>query len=70
MILTNAIPRLTDALEKTISTNQKQTVKFIYNELLSYDGIISVFDWIFRKGYDFTTNHTEYRFEITIHPKK
>jgi len=70
MILNNAIPRLTEAINKTILTSRKQKVKFIYNELLTGDTINSVFNWIFRKGYDFTTNHDEYRFEITILPKQ
>ena len=69
MILKNAQPRLIEAMKLANQKNEKQTVTFLYNELLTSDTISSVFDWIFKRGYDFTTNRAEYRYEITIHPK-
>ncbi len=69
MILKNAKPRLNEAIEKVISTKEKQEVTFIYNELLSHDTISSVFDWLFRENVDFQTRHDEYRFVIIVHPK-
>jgi hypothetical protein len=69
MILENAKPRLNEAIDKANSTKEIQEVTFIYNELLTYDTITSVFDWIFRQNVDFGTRHDEYRFVILIHPK-
>ncbi len=69
MILENAKPRLLEAIEKANSTKEKHEVTFIYNELLSYDTIFSVFEWIFRQSIDFETRRDEYRFVIIIHPK-
>lgn len=70
MILDNAKPRLKEAIEKANSSKENQEVLFIYNELLSYDTIMSVFEWLFRDGVDFGTRHDEYRFVIIINPKK
>lgn len=69
MILENAKPRLNEAIEKANSTKEKQEVTFIYNELLTSDTIISVFEWLFREGVDFGTRHDEYRFVMIIYPK-
>ena len=70
MILSNAKVRLNDAIEKANSTNEEQSVSFLYNELLTYDTITSVFDWLFREAVDFETRRCEYRFLIIIKPKK
>lgn len=70
MILENATPRISDAMQLANSTKENQEVKFIYNELGNYDTIGAVFMWIFRQGHDFTTRHDEYRFVVIIHPKK
>lgn len=70
MILENATPRLIEAIEKANTSGESQEVKFIYQELLNYDKIYSVFEWIFKQSVDFTTRHDEYRFVIIIHPKK
>lgn len=69
MILENAKPRLSKAIEKANSTKEKQEVTFIYNELLTHDTITAVFDWLFRSGVDFGTRHDEYRFVIIVCPK-
>lgn len=69
MILDNAIPRLKEAIEKANKENENQEVKFIYNELHTYDTITAVFEWVFKQGVDFSTRHDEYRFVIIIHPK-
>ena len=69
MILDNAKPKLEEAIALTTLTGQSQEVKFIYNELVTYDTITSVFNWLFREGIDFTTKREEYRFVVIIHPK-
>ncbi len=69
MILDNAKPRLVEAIEKAKATKEEQEVTFIYNELLNYDTISSVFDWVFRQGVDFETRHDEYRFVVIIKPE-
>ncbi len=70
MILENAKPRLIEAIEKAKTTKKEQEVTFIYNELLNYDTISSVFDWLFRQSVDFETRHDEYRFVVIVKPKK
>ena len=70
MILENAKPRLNEAIEKANSTKEQQEVTFIYNELLNYDTITSVFDWLFRSGIDFGTRRDEYRFVIIVYPER
>ena len=70
MILENALPRIKEAIEKADKTGEKPEVTFIYQELLNYDTVFSLFEWLFRNGTDFTTRHDEYRFVIIIHPKK
>ncbi len=69
MILDNAKPRLIEAIEKAATTKEKQEVNFIYNELLNYDTISSVFDWLFRQSVDFETRRDEYRYVVIIKPK-
>lgn len=66
MILANAIPKLEEAISKAVT--EPQEVPFIYNELLTLDTIILVFEWLFRKGIDFKTRHDEFRFVIEIQP--
>ncbi len=69
MILENAKPRLLEAIAKSKELNTPQEVTFIYNEMLGYDTIFSVFEWLFRKSVDFQTRHDEFRFVIIIHPR-
>jgi hypothetical protein len=69
MILNNAKPRLNEAIENANKTKQPQEVTFIYNELLTYDTITLVFEWLFKQSIDFMTRHDEYRFVLIIQPK-
>jgi hypothetical protein len=68
MILDNAKPRLEDAVFKANVTKRPQDVAFIYNELLTHDTIISVFDWLFKEGVDFATRRDEFRFVVIVQP--
>ncbi len=70
MIIENAKHRINEAFGKADLSNTEQELIYIYNELLNYDTITSVFDYIFRKGYDFKTRHDEYRFVVIVYPKK
>lgn len=69
MILENTKPRLREVIEEANLTGEKQEVTFIYNELLTHDTIISVFEWLFRESIDFGTRNEEYRFVLIINPK-
>jgi hypothetical protein len=69
MILENAKPRLSEAIEKANSTKEKQEATFIYNELLTHDTITAVFDWLFRSSVEFGTRYDEYRFVVIVFPK-
>ena len=69
MILENAKPRLNEAIEKANSTKQEQETTFIYNEMLTNDTVMSVFEWLFRSSVDFRTRHDEYRFVIIVYPQ-
>jgi hypothetical protein len=69
MILENAKPRILEAMELANCTQEKQEVKFIYNELKTHDTIGAVFMWILQQFHDFTTRHDEYQFVVIIHPK-
>ncbi len=68
MRLNNAKPRLIEAFQKATTTRQPVEVTFIYNELLSYDKITSVFAWLFKESIEFQTRYKEFRFVIVIHP--
>ncbi len=66
MILENAKPRLLEAINDCKKTNTPKEVKFIYNELLTYDKIYSVFEYLFSLNIDFSTRNEEYRYVIII----
>jgi hypothetical protein len=68
MILQNAKQRLLEASEKANIEETTQEVTFIYNELLTHDGILSVFEWLFRNSIDFGTRHDEFRFVVLVFP--
>lgn len=69
MILKNVQPRIELAMKKADESKEKVEIPLMYQELLTYDTIISVFEFIFKQSYDFTTRHDEFRFVIIIHPK-
>lgn len=69
MILKNALPRIEEAIEKANTTKVEQEVTFMYHELMTYDTVISLFEWLFRKSIPFKSSYNEHRYVITILPK-
>ena len=69
MILKNALPRIEEAIEEVNKTGVEKDVTFMYHELMTYDTVISLFEWLFKKSIPFKSSYTEHRYVITILPK-